>query len=326
MGEVVVLAEQRGGEVREITLEALAAGRKLADKMGLNLAALVLGSVVEKLAEQLSEYCDTVLLTEDERLAQYNSENYQRVISHIVRERSPRVLVMGHTSLGIDLAPRLAVELGFPLITDCIDVEFLDGRLYATRQMYGGKLNARVSAREADGYILTVRPGSFHPSKAAGKGVVVRLAPPELGGEARKRVKGLVAPTESGVSIESADIIVAIGRGIGEKTNIPLAEELAKLLGGVVACSRPIVDKGWLPPDRQVGSSGKTVKPKLYMALGISGAFQHIMGMMNSQLIIAVNKDPNAPIFNIAHYGVVDDLFKIIPALIKKIKEIKGMK
>ncbi len=326
MGEVIVLAEHRGGEAREITLEALAAGRKIAERTGLKVAALVLGSVVERVAEQLSEYCDTVLLTEDERLAQYHSENYQRVISHIVRERRPRVLIMGHTSLGMDLAPRLAVELGFPLITDCIDVEFADGRIYATRQMYGGKLNARVSARRAEGYIVTVRAGAFRPGKAAGRGVVARVAPPDLVGEARMRVKGVVAPAESGVSIESADVIVAVGRGIGEKINIPLAEELARLLGGVVACSRPIVDKGWLPPDRQVGSSGKTVKPKLYIALGISGAFQHIMGMMNSQLIIAVNKDPNAPIFNVAHYGVVDDLFKITPALIKKIKEVKGMK
>ncbi|GBC70764.1 Caffeyl-CoA reductase-Etf complex subunit CarE [Candidatus Calditenuaceae archaeon HR02] len=326
MSEIIVLAEQRGGEAREITFEALAAGRKLAEKTGLKVAALVLGSEVEKLAEQLSEYCDTVLLTEDERLSQYHSENYQLVVSHILRERRPRVLVVGHTSLGMDLAPRLAVELGFPLITDCIDVEFANGRLYATRQMYGGKLNARVSARVAEGYILTVRAGAFRPSKTARRGVVVKMAPPELGGKARVRVRGLVVPAESGVSIESADIIVAIGRGIGEKTNIPLAEELARLLGGVVACSRPIVDKGWLPPDRQVGSSGKTVKPRLYIALGISGAFQHIMGMMNSQLIIAVNKDPNAPIFNVAHYGVVDDLFKIVPALIKKIKEAKGVK
>lgn len=326
MSEVIVLAEHIGGETREITLEALAAARKLAEKTGLKVATLVVGSGVESVAGQLSEYCDTVLLLEDEGLAQYHSEKYQRVISHIVRERKPRVLVMGHTSLGMDLAPRLAVELGSPLITDCIDVDFVDGRFYGTRQMFGGKLNARVSARDAECYIVTVRAGAFRPSKVAVRGAVVKVAPPELGGEARLRVRGLVTPAESGVSIESADIIVAVGRGIGEKTNIPLAEELAKLLGGVVACSRPIVDKGWLPPDRQVGSSGKTVKPKLYIALGISGAFQHIMGMMNSQLIIAVNKDPNAPIFNVAHYGVVDDLFKIVPALIEKIKEVKGVK
>ncbi|MEM0482204.1 MAG: electron transfer flavoprotein subunit alpha/FixB family protein [Nitrososphaerota archaeon] len=326
MGEIIVLAEHRGGEVREVTFEALAAGRRLAEETGSKIAALVLGAGVERAAEQLSEHSENVLLAENERLAQYNSENYQRVISHIIRERRPRVLIMGHTSMGMDLAPRLAVELGLPLITDCIEVEFKDGRLHATRQMYGGKLNAKVSAREAEGYIVTVRPGAFRPVKAAGRGVVVRVSPPELGGEARKRIRGLVVPAETGVSIEAADIIVAVGRGIGEKTNIPMAEELAKLLGGVVACSRPIVDKGWLSPDRQVGSSGKTVKPKLYIALGISGAFQHIMGMMNSQLIIAVNKDPSAPIFNVAHYGVVDDLFKITPALIKKIKEVKGLK
>ncbi len=326
MGEILVLAELRQGEVREITFEALGAGRNVAAKAGLKLSTLLVGYNLERAEDGLADYCDNILIVEDERLGQYNSETYQAVVSQVFRERRPALLLMGHTSMGMDLAPRLAAELGIPLVTDCLEIELVDGRLYAVRQMYGGKLNCRVRAREAESYIATVRQGIFKPVKIESRGLVTRIGIPVLPRELRRRVKGVTAPVKSEISIESADIIVAVGRGIGEKSNIALAEELANLLGGVIACSRPIVDKGWLPSDRQVGSSGKTVKPKLYISLGISGAFQHVMGMMNSQLIIAVNKDRNAPIFNVAHYGVVDDLFKVAPALIKKIRELKGLR
>jgi electron transfer flavoprotein alpha subunit len=254
-------------------------------------------------------------------LAEFNGEAYRKVLSGIIQERKPRLTMIGHTSCGIDLAPALAVESGIPLATDCIDLSIEGDGLTVTRQIYGGKMNVEGAMREAEGHIATIRPATFEPGEPRSEpGEVVSLEyPADI--ELVTRFTGFVEPAPGEVDIADAEIIVSVGRGIKDEKNIPVARELAEALKGELGCSRPIVDKGWLPKEHQVGSSGKTVKPKLYIASGISGSFQHVMGMKGSDLIVAVNRDPKAPIFGIADYGVVDDLFKVLPALTEKINE-----
>ena len=326
MREIFVLAEHRRGELRDITFEMLTKGRELAQKTNLELTAVILGKNVKEYAKKLAEHTNRVLVVEDEKLEHFNSDAYQKVLSNLIKERKPLLTMIGHTSYGIDLAPSLAVELNLPLATDCIDLEFENGTLIITRQMYGGKVNVRARLEKAEGYIVTVRQAAFPAEKEQVSGEIVEVPSPLSEEIAEKKFIDYILPPPGAIDITAADVIVAIGRGIKDESNIPIAEELAKTLGGVLACSRPVVDKGWLPSDRQVGTSGKTVKPKLYIALGISGAFQHVLGMKNSDLIVAVNKDPNAPIFNVADYGIVDDLFKIVPVLTEKLKELKGAK
>jgi len=327
MGEIFVLTEHIRGELRDITFEMLTKGRELAEKTGAELTAIILGKDVKEHAKKLSECAKKVLLVEDPKLENFNSDMYEKMLSHLIKEHKPLLTMIGHTSHGIELAPSLAVSLNVPLATDCIDIKFENGALTVTRQMYGGKVNVEATLRKAESYLVTVRQAAFQAEKEEPmNGKIVEVPSPIAEEPRRKRFVEYVLPPPGGVDITAVDVIVAIGRGIKDESNIPLAEELAKALGGVLACSRPVIDKGWLPTDRQVGTSGKTVKPKLYIALGISGAFQHVLGMKNSDLIIAVNKDPNAPIFSVADYAIVDDLFEVVPALTNKLKELKGEK
>ncbi len=323
MTEIFALVEHRRGQVRDITFEILTKGRELADKMGGELTAVLLGKDVREFASALSEYAERVLLVEDDRLANFNSEAYQQVLAKLIAERKPLLTLIGHTSFGVDFAPSLSVALNIPLATDCIDVQFEGDVLTVTRQMYGGKVNVKAILRKADHYLATVRQATFPPKNPSIKGEIVEIPSPLSSEITEKRFIEYVMPPPGGVDITAADVLVGIGRGIKDQEDISSMEEFATKLGGALACSRPIVDKGWLPTDRQVGSSGKTVKPKLYVALGISGAFQHVLGMKNSDLIIAINKDPNAPIFSVADYGVVDDLFKIVPSLKARLDEMK---
>jgi electron transfer flavoprotein alpha subunit len=327
MREIFVLAEHRQGQVRDITFEMLTKGRELANQKSVDLTAVLFGHNVKDKAKTLSEYAERVLFIQDAKLENFNSEAYQMVLSHLIKGRKPLLTLVGHTSFGVDLAPSLATSLGVPLATDCIDIEFENETLVVTRQMYGGKVNVKATVRKSESYIVTVRPATFKAEKETAKnGDVIEIQSPLSEEIKEKRFVEYVEPPPGGVDITAADVLVGIGRGIKEANNMPIVEELAKAVGGVLACSRPIVDKGWLPSDRQVGASGKTVKPKLYIALGISGAFQHVLGMKNSDLIIAVNKDPKAPIFSFADYGVVDDLFKVVPQLKSKVYELKGLK
>ena len=328
MKEIFVLTEHRQGKIRDVTFEMLTKGRELAEKTSSELTAVLLGKNVKEYAKNLSEYANKVIVVEDSKLENFNSVAYQKVLSKLIEKHKPLLTLIGHTSFGVDLAPRLATALNIPLATDCIDIAFNNGTLFVTRQMYGGKVNVRAKVKESESYMVTVRPATFQPEKPETpmNGEILEEASPLTEEITEKRFIEYVLPPPGGVDITAADVLVAIGRGVKDAKNIPLIEDLAKSLGGVLACSRPIVDKGWLPNDRQVGTSGKTVKPKLYIALGISGAFQHVLGMKNSDLIIAVNKDPKAPIFSFADYGIVDDLFKIVPQLKEKINEIKGQK
>lgn len=327
MREIFVLTEHRQEQIRDITFEMLTKGRELADKTNTELTAVLFGKDIRNHAKTLSDHAKKVLLVEDAKLENFNSEAYQKVLSNLIREHKPLLTLIGHTSFGVDLAPSLAVSLDVPLATDCIDLEFENGTLAVTRQMYGGKVNVKAVLRNAESYIATIRQATFPVKKEAPmNGEIIEVPSPLSEEITKKRFIEYVLPPPGGVDITAAEVLVGIGRGIKDVGNIPLVEELATTLRGTLACSRPIVDKGWLPNDRQVGSSGKTIKPKLYFALGISGAFQHIVGMKNSELIIAVNKDPKAPIFGVVDYGVVEDLFKIVPPLKSKINELKGQK
>jgi electron transfer flavoprotein alpha subunit len=328
MAEIFVLAEHRQGQVREITYEMLTKARGIAERASARLTAVVLGKEVKEKAKPLTDYANEVLIVEDVKLDNFNSETYQKVLSTLIREHKPLLTFIGHTSYGIDLAPRLATALNLPLATDCIDLAFENDTFVVTRQMYGGKVNVRAKTRKAEGYLATVRQAAFAAQKPSTPldGQIIETPSPLTEEITVKRFIGYVLPPPGGVDITAAEKLVGIGRGIKDIANMPVIEEFAKTLGAVLACSRPVVDKGWLPNDRQVGSSGKTVKPKLYVAVGISGAFQHVLGMKNSDLIIAINKDPNAPIFSFSDYGIVEDLFKIVPSLRNKINELRTQK
>ena len=320
MGDVFVLAEHRRGELREVTLEMLGKGRELAGRMGGSLKAVLLGHGVDAFAGELAHQAHEVLVVEDERLGNFNSELYQKVLVSLLAERKPTLALIGHTAFGMDLAPSLAAELNLPLATDCIGFEFEDGRLLAIRERYGGKLQARVSFKEGEQYMATVRQAAFPIKELEPLGGQIVAVDSPLAEEARrKKFIEYVEAAVGDVDITQSEIIVAVGRGIKEQENLEIVEKLAKAMGGVLAGSRPVIDSGWLPPDRQVGQSGKTVKPKLYIAVGISGASQHLSGMKASDTIVAVNKDSGAPIFNVATYGIVDDLFKVVPALTEQL-------
>ena len=321
MGEIFVLVEHRQGKIRDITYEMLVAGENLASQQGASSTAVLLGHNVKNFAEELALRTSKVLIVEDAQLEHFNSILYQKVLSSLIAKYQPLLALIGHTAFGMDLAPSLSAEMGFPLVTDCIGLSFEGSRLKAVRSIYGGKINTNVTLRESSGYIATVRPGVFSPGAPREKKAGIVMEPSPLQGtiDVKKFIEYIEVPI-TGEDITQAEIIVSVGQGIGGPEHIPMIEEVAKNLGGVIACSRPVVDRNWLPKDRQVGISGKTVKPKVYIAIGISGAFQHITAMQGSETIIAINKDPRAPIFGVADYGIVDDFQNVIPILKEKTK------
>jgi electron transfer flavoprotein alpha subunit len=325
MKHIFVLAEHRHHNLRDTTWEAIAAGRDLAARVDGELTCLLLGHNVDPMADELANECPRVIAVDDTRLENFNSESFIRALVPILEARQPFMLIMGNSNSIIDLAPALSVALDAALATDCCGFEVEDGRVMALRQIYSYKVNALISFKNAEKVVVTLRAGCFPfaPSGAAA-GVVEKITSPIGDEPLRKRFVNFEAAEKGDVDIASADIIVAIGRGIGDEEDVEMFESLAETLGGVLACSRPIVDKGLLPKYRQVGTSGVEVKPKVYLALGISGAFQHLGGIKGNPLIIAVNKDARAPIFRAANYGVVANLFDVVPVLEEKIKEFKG--
>jgi electron transfer flavoprotein alpha subunit len=326
MADIFALVEHRQGIIRDITYELLTCGKKIAEKQNVQLTAVLFGYKTEPLLDKLKSYAHRIVVIDSELFKEFNAETYQITLADILKKKNPLLTVIGHTAFGWDLCPALASQLNTPFTTDCLGIEITDNKLKVIRQMYDGKLNARVLLKENPSYIVTVRSGSFPAEQGNLSAEVEKIdAPISAEPDYRKFIEYIEAAVGE-VDITKADILVGVGRGIKEQTNIPVIEDFAKAIGGVLSCSRPIVDAGWLPKERQVGSSGKTVKPKLYIALGISGAFQHIVGMKASDTIIAVNKDPNAPIFNEADYGVVDDLFKVVPVLKDKILALKQAK
>lgn len=324
MGNILVLAEHRQGELRDITFEILALAPSLAEAMGGEAMALLLGSGVDKMAERIAGYGVKVLVVDDPLFADYNSDKYQKVLSALIDEYKPRLVMFGQTAQGVDLAPALAVEKNLPFVPDIVGLEVEDGVLKATRQLYSGKVNALIALKPADTSLVTVREATFEAPEPAAAGAVEKIESPLKEDLDYRKFVEYIEAVVGDVDITQSEILVGIGRGLKEDKNLPVAEELAKAMKADLCGSRAACDAGWLPADRQVGTSGKTVKPKLYLCMGISGAFQHLAGIKGAKTVVAINKDPNAPIFAAAHYAIIDDLHKVVPKLTEKLKELKG--
>ncbi|MCR4438028.1 MAG: electron transfer flavoprotein subunit alpha/FixB family protein [bacterium] len=322
--DVWVLVEHRQGAIGEITFELLTKGRQLVDELGGSLWAVLLSAEPEAMVEALRGAADKIVVLAAPCFAQFHSDYYQRALLPLVERERPFFLLLGHTPYGWELAPALSTALRMPLAPGCSNVWLEGETVVCSRPVYSGKIAAEGTLRPNWGYMVTFPPGTCQATPGAKSGEVVRIEPPALQAIAEKVFARFVQAPAGEVDICQAQKIVSVGRGLREKENIRLAEELARSLGAVVACSRPIVDAGWLPKDRQVGSSGKTVRPKLYVAVGISGEFQHLMGMKSAETIVAINKDPNAPIFSVADFGIVDDLFKVLPALTAAVRTAKA--
>jgi electron transfer flavoprotein alpha subunit len=318
--KILLITEQRDAKWNKTSFETLAAAQQIAKVTGGALSGVVIGNGVAALADDLAgKDLAEILLVEHELLATYTPDGYSLALAQVIQQSKPDLVLLPHTYQVRDFAPKLAASLGKGMIGDCTGYRYENGRLVFVRQMFQGKTAADVTFQGAGPWFATFQAGAFrgdlaaaHPSsKAPVRRIGVELSADKI----RTKPLEMFREAKQAVDLTQAPIIVAIGRGIKAPENIAQAEKLAKLLGGELAASRPICDEGWLPMDRQIGSSGQTVAPKLYLALGISGAIQHVVGMKGSRTIVAVNKDQNAPIFEIADYGIVGDIFEIMPAL-----------
>lgn len=323
---VWVFAEQREGKLQKVSLELLGEGRRQADKLGVKLTALLLGDNIEGLAETLAKHgADEVLVADDKNLEHYTTEAYTKVICDLVNERKPGILFVGATFIGRDLGPRIAARLNTGLTADCtsIDVEVETGGLLATRPAFGGNLMATIACPDHRPQMATVRPGVFGKVDSDGANCKIEKVNVNLAAsDVRTKVIETIKTAKDIIDISEAKVIVSGGRGVGSKENFAMLEELAGILGGAVAGSRAAVEKGWIDNAYQVGQTGKTVKPSIYIACGISGAIQHVAGMQDSDMIIAINKDETAPIMKVADFAIVGDLKKVLPELIAQAKEI----
>ena len=326
--KILVITEQRQGQWNSISWETLAAAQQIAQGTSSTVSGLVIGKGVTSLADQLAaKNVQEVLLVEHDRLEAYTADAYCMALSQVIRAAKPDLVLLPHTYQVRDFAPKLAAILGKGMIGDCIGYRNEGGKLVFVRQMFQGKTAADVTFQGAGPWFASFQSGAFradlvaaHPSgKAPLNNVAVEIKPEQI----RIKPLELFKEAKSAVDLTQAPLIVAIGRGIKAAENIPQAQALAKALGAEIAASRPICDEGWLPMDRQIGSSGQTVAPKLYLALGISGAIQHVVGMKGARTVVAVNKDQNAPIFEIADYGVVGDIFEIMPAVTEALQSTK---
>lgn len=325
---VWVFAEQREGVLEKVSLEILGEGRRIADELGVKLTALLLGKNIEALAKTLAEHgADEVLVADDKNLEHYTTDAYTKVICDLANERKPGILFVGATFIGRDLGPRIAGRLLTGLTADCtsVEVEVENGGLLATRPAFGGNLMATIACPDHRPQMATVRPGVFAKVSTDGSKCKIEKVEVKLvDSDVRTKVLEIVKAKKQIIDIAEADFIVSGGRGVGSKENFKLLEELAAVLEGSVAGSRAAVEKGWIDGAYQIGQTGKTVRPQIYIACGISGAIQHVAGMQDSDLIIAVNKDDTAPIMKLADYAIVGDVAKVVPELIAQIKEIKN--
>src|SRR5260370_1896291 len=327
--KILVIAEHRQGKWNNTSFETLAAAQQIAKDTSGAVTALVIGKGVAGLADEFAaKNVAEVLLVENDLLEAYTPDGYCAALSQVINSAKPDVVLFPHTYQVRDFAPKLAATLGKGMIGDCVGYRNEGGKLVFVRQMFQGKTAADVTFLGAAPWFASFQAGAFradlvaaHPSgKAPVHAVSVNLKREQI----RTTPLDLFKEAKSAVDLTQAPLIVAIGRGIKAPENIPQAVALAKALGGEIAASRPICDEGWLPMERQIGSSGQTVAPKLYLALGISGAIQHVVGMKGARTIVAINKDQNAPIFEIADYGVVGDIFEIMPALTEALQSPKS--
>lgn len=322
---VLVFIEHRDGVLNKTSLEAIAAAQGLASQLQQQVTAVIPGADVDALANDIAAYdLAKVVKVTNPKLADYTPDGYSDAVERAVRQLHPQLVVMPHTYLVRDFAPKLAARFKKSLISDCIRAQVSGSAITFTRRIFLGKLDADVVSDGEPPVFATFQSGAYRPDQATkGSGAPVEAMEVEVG-EVRMTPEAPFQEVKAAVDLSKADIIIAVGRGIKSKDNLALAEKLADVLGADLAASRPICDAEWLPIDRQIGSSGQTVAPKLYVALGISGAIQHLVGMKNSGTIVAINKDPEAPIFDIADYGIVGDLFEAVPVLTEEIRKIKA--
>jgi len=325
---ILVIAEQREGKLNRASWETIAAGQAIAAATGWALEAAVVGAGVGAFAGEIAaKKVAKVYAIESAKLEPYTPDAFAAALKHFLTAKQPTLVLMPHTYQVRDFVPKLATAMGRTVISDCVGFKQEGGKLVFTRQMFQGKFAADVSFASDAPWFVTFQNGAFRGDKAeAGASAApVETVNVEIAeGVIRNKPQEVFKEAKQAVDLTQAEIIVSVGRGIKEQKNIDLAKQLADALGGELAASRPICDNGWLPMDRQIGSSGQTVAPKLYLALGISGAIQHIVGMKGARSIIAINKDSEAPIFEIADFAVVGNLFDIVPPLIEEIKKAKG--
>jgi len=323
-----VVVEQREGKLNRVSWETLTAGQALAAETGWTLEAAVLGSRTGALAKEVAaKKVAKVYAIESPKLEPYTPDAFVAALKQFISSKQPKLVLMPHTYQVRDFVPKLATAMDRTAISDCIGYKKEGDKLLLTRQMFQGKLAADVSFACDPPWFVTFQNGAFRGDKveAESSAAPVEAVDVEIPENIiRNKPHEVFKEAKQAVDLTQAEIIVAVGRGIKEQKNIEIAKQLAEALGGEIAASRPICDSGWLPMDRQIGSSGQTVAPKLYLALGISGAIQHIVGMKGARTIIAVNKDSEAPIFEIADYAVVGNLFDIVPPLIEEVKKVKG--
>jgi electron transfer flavoprotein alpha subunit len=325
-GGILVVMEQQGGAWNRLSWETLAAGQQLATETARPLSAAVLGQGITALAGELgAKKLDRVHVVNHELLAMYTADGYTAALEQLIRKSEPAIVLFPHTYQVRDFAPKLATRFGRVLVSDAIGFRVEAGSPIFVRQLFQGKLNADVKSEGAGLQFASIQAGAFRADRIEEGSAPLEDFVPELNSnEIRAKPSEPFRESSRAVDLTAAELIVAVGRGIKEKENITLVEELAKALGAELAASRPICDNGWLPMERQVGSSGQTVSPKAYIAIGISGAIQHLVGMKGAKTIVAINKDANAPIFEVADYGIVGDLFEIVPALTEEAKKAKG--
>ena len=337
---VFVFAQQVDNKLSGIAFELVGEGSRLAEKLGTEVTAVLLGSGVASLADELAEYgADKVIVVDDPELKDYRTEPYAHALASVINEYKPEIMLVGATAIGRDLGPTVSARVKTGLTADCTLLEIGDfpvnpipgkeqkhNQLLMTRPAFGGNTIATIACPDNRPQMATVRPGVMQKIApiAGAKANVVEFNPGFTPNNRYVEILNVVKAVKSTANIMEAKILVSGGRGVGSKENFKLLEDLAEVLGGTVSCSRAVVENGWLPVDLQVGQTGKTVRPQIYFAIGISGAIQHVAGMEDSDLIIAINKDEDAPIFDVADYGLVGDLNKIVPALTAALKTELG--
>ena len=312
MSDVLVVSEHRRGELRDVSYELLTAGQELADSTGGDVHAVVISGDVDGYADDLNREGVDAVHTVDHG-EEFNHGVYTQAVEQLADEIDAQYVVAGNTVNGLDFVPAVAERLDIPLVTDAVAFDTSDG-LSVVRELFSGKTEGTVEV-DSDSAFVTVRPGEWPAAEGTGDAAVEAFDADIDESELNSTVNGFEEVGSGDVDISEADVLVSIGRGIEEEDNLPLIHDLADALGATVSASRPIVDNGWLGQERQVGQSGKKVTPDIYIAIGISGAVQHVAGMKGADTIIAVNNDPSAPIYDIADYGIVDDLFDVVPAL-----------
>ena len=326
--EILVFAQQQNGRLVRPTWEALAAGQRLAEDLGAQVAAIVLGRDISGLAAELAEMdVQEVLSVDSPLLAEYTPDGYTQALQEVIQQRKPRLVVFSHTYETRDFAPKLAASLGRGLVSDCLGYRKEDGRLVFVRQVFQGKFCADVELIGEAPWVVSFQAAAFREDSVRRGSVAAKVTPTgvSLAAESiRTKPDAPFQGAKQAVDLTQTEIIVTVGRGIKAPENLEMVKKLADALGGEVGASRPICDNGWLPMDRQIGSSGQTVAPKLYLGVGVSGAIQHLVGMKGARTIVAINKDKEAPIFEVATYGIVGDLFEIVPSLIEEIQKVKG--